>query len=51
MEDINLNCFETQQPIYALMLGLTQTQASAFWLHTLPTDRLVLWVLYAMQQL
>lgn len=29
MEDIYLNCFEAQQPIFFLMLGLTQTQASA----------------------
>lgn len=29
MEDVYLKCFEAQQPIFALMLGLTQIQASA----------------------
>lgn len=41
MEEIYLSCFEAQQPIFALRLGLTQTQASASWLLALPTDCLM----------
>jgi len=46
VEDIYLNCFEAQQLIFAVVLGLTQTQASISWLHALPTDCVILWLFF-----